>query len=79
MAICYWDMCFTLVLAGWEETTHDACVFQTAISSPSMNFSYPPQGISSTPAPTLFVCCFPTFAIVLQYQKIACIYQEIII
>ena len=45
MAVCDWDMCFTFVLAGWEGSAHDARLFQTALSTPSMNFPHPPKGI----------------------------------
>ena len=45
MAVCDWDMCFTFVLAGWEGSAHDARMFQTAISTPSMNFPHPPKGM----------------------------------
>ena len=45
MAVCDWDMCFTFVLAGWEGTAHDARVFHSALSTPSMNFPHPPPGM----------------------------------
>ncbi|XP_028762380.1 prolyl 4-hydroxylase 1-like [Neltuma alba] len=40
-------MCFTFVLAGWEGSAHDARVFQSTISTPSMNFRHPPEGVVS--------------------------------
>ncbi|XP_028764534.1 uncharacterized protein LOC114762832 [Neltuma alba] len=44
MAVCDWDMCFTFVLAGWEGTAHDARVFNTAVSTPALDFPHPPPG-----------------------------------
>ncbi|XP_028754241.1 uncharacterized protein LOC114713729 [Neltuma alba] len=44
MAVCDWNMCFTFVLAGWEGSAHDARVFHSAISTPSLNFPHPPEG-----------------------------------
>lgn len=45
MAVCDWDMCFTFVLAGWEGSAHDARIFDHALTTPSMNFPHPPEGI----------------------------------
>jgi hypothetical protein len=45
MAVCDWNMCFTFVLAGWEGTAHDACVFEQALTKTEFNFSHPPLGI----------------------------------
>ena len=45
MAVCDWDMCFTFVLAGWEGSAHDARIFSHALTTASMNFPHPPQGM----------------------------------
>ena len=42
-----WNMCFTFVLAGLEGTAHDACIFDHALTTASMNFPYPLPGIAS--------------------------------
>nr|XP_043639060.1 uncharacterized protein LOC122610130 [Erigeron canadensis] len=44
MATCDFDMCFTFVSVGWEESAHDTRVFLHAINTPSMNFPNPTKG-----------------------------------
>ena len=39
-------MCFTVVLAGWEGTAHDARFFNHALTNANLNFPYPPPGIN---------------------------------
>ncbi|XP_058727711.1 uncharacterized protein LOC131599327 [Vicia villosa] len=45
MVVCDWNMCFTFVLAGWEGTAHDACIFDQALTNANMNFPHPPPGM----------------------------------
>ncbi|XP_065864617.1 protein ALP1-like [Euphorbia lathyris] len=44
MAACDFDLFFTYVLTGWEESAHDSRIFQDTISNPSLNFPKPPPG-----------------------------------
>ncbi|KAL4313864.1 hypothetical protein AHAS_Ahas15G0027700 [Arachis hypogaea] len=44
MAVCDWDMWFIFALPEWEDTAHDARVFDNAITAPTMNFLHPPPG-----------------------------------
>ncbi|XLS75828.1 hypothetical protein HN51_032693 [Arachis hypogaea] len=44
MAVCDWDMCFIFALPGWEDTVHDARIFDNAITTPTMNFPHPSPG-----------------------------------
>lgn len=48
LVVCDYDMCFTFAFLGWEGTTHDACVFQHALTIPYMNFPHSPLGNFST-------------------------------
>jgi DDE superfamily endonuclease len=44
LAVCDWDMRFTWAHAGWEGTTHDARMFNTALARRSLKFPHPPNG-----------------------------------
>ena len=47
MAACDFDMLYIFVSAGWEGSTHDARVFQNALTKERLNFPKPPQGLHS--------------------------------
>ena len=38
MCACNFDMMFTFVYVGWEETANDARVFLDALTRPKVNF-----------------------------------------
>lgn len=41
---CDFDMMFTFVYVGWEETVNDARVFLDALTRPEVNFPWPSEG-----------------------------------
>ncbi|KAI3467750.1 hypothetical protein Pfo_024413 [Paulownia fortunei] len=43
MAACSFNMRFTFILAGWEGTAHDSCIFNEAIHRLTLKFPMPPQ------------------------------------
>ncbi|XP_035539801.1 protein ALP1-like isoform X1 [Juglans regia] len=44
LAVCDFDMKFTFIYAGWEDTAHDARLFMDALSRPGIDFPLPPEG-----------------------------------
>ncbi|PKU67252.1 hypothetical protein MA16_Dca015981 [Dendrobium catenatum] len=44
MAVCDFNMCFTFVAAGWEDSAHDARIFKHVLRSPQYSFPVPPSG-----------------------------------
>ncbi|KAI3451701.1 hypothetical protein Pfo_008366 [Paulownia fortunei] len=47
MAACLFDMRFTFVWAGWEETAHDSRMFNEVVHRPTLKFPMPPTGYTS--------------------------------
>ncbi|CAA0837785.1 Unknown protein [Striga hermonthica] len=47
MLACDFDLKFTLVLAGWEDSANDARVFNDTLSDPTYRFPFPPPGNST--------------------------------
>ncbi|KAF7143758.1 hypothetical protein RHSIM_Rhsim05G0162300 [Rhododendron simsii] len=45
MAACSFDMKFPFMLPGWEGSTHDGRVFQSAVTTPGYNFPQPPLSV----------------------------------
>ena len=41
LAACDFNMCFTYVSVGWEESAHDAGILKTVISDPNYRFPNP--------------------------------------
>jgi len=44
MAACSFDMQFTFVWAGWEDSAQDSQIFLETIDNPHIKFSMPPEG-----------------------------------
>lgn len=45
MVLHDWNMCCIFIFDGWEGTTHDAHIFDHALTTASMNFPHPLLGI----------------------------------
>ncbi|KAG5602202.1 hypothetical protein H5410_033572 [Solanum commersonii] len=44
LCACDFDMRFTFVAAGWEDTAHDSKVLENAFVEPTSQFPFPPYG-----------------------------------
>ena len=44
LAICYFNMIFTFVWAGWEGVAHDSRVLSETMRTSENNFPIPPPG-----------------------------------
>ncbi|XP_020591054.1 uncharacterized protein LOC110031945 [Phalaenopsis equestris] len=44
MAMCDFNMCFIFVMAGWEGSVHDSCLFSYATRSRTQYFPHSPSG-----------------------------------
>ena len=44
LGVCSFDMKFTYMLAGWEESAHDARVLESALDGRHKKFPTPPEG-----------------------------------
>ncbi|KAG8390625.1 hypothetical protein BUALT_Bualt01G0102900 [Buddleja alternifolia] len=44
MAACDFDLKFTFVLSGWEDSANDSRIFLDALRTPEYNFPWPPLG-----------------------------------